>query len=214
MANSYHDISRRGLMMVFSSPSGAGKSTISNAILSIHEKLAMSISATTRPIRPGETNGKDYVFIDQSEFDQMVLKGELLEYATVFGYSYGTLRSPVEIALSLGQDVMFDVDWQGTQQLKQNAREDLVSIFILPPSIKELERRLYARAQDSEEVVKARMAKATSEMSHWAEYDYVIINHKLAESVEQVGAILAAERLRRNRRVGLGEFIRDLGVSQ
>lgn len=214
MANSYHDISRRGLMMVFSSPSGAGKSTISNAILNIHEKLAMSISATTRPIRPGETNGKDYVFIDQSEFDQMVLKGELLEYATVFGYSYGTLRSPVEIALSLGQDVMFDVDWQGTQQLKQNAREDLVSIFILPPSIKELERRLYARAQDSEEVVKARMAKATSEMSHWAEYDYVIINHKLAESVEQVGAILAAERLRRNRRVGLGEFIRDLGVSQ
>jgi len=214
MANSYHDISRRGLMMVFSSPSGAGKSTISNAILSIHEKLAMSISATTRPIRPGETNGKDYVFIDQSEFDQMVLKGELLEYATVFGYSYGTPRSPVEMALSLGQDVMFDVDWQGTQQLKQNAREDLVSIFILPPSIKELERRLYARAQDSEEVVKARMAKATSEMSHWAEYDYVIINHKLAESVEQVGAILAAERLRRNRRVGLGEFIRDLGVSQ
>jgi guanylate kinase len=214
MANSYHDISRRGLMMVFSSPSGAGKSTISNAILNIHEKLAMSISATTRPIRPGETNGKDYVFIDQSEFDLMVLKGELLEYATVFGYSYGTLRSPVEIALSLGQDVMFDVDWQGTQQLKQNAREDLVSIFILPPSIKELERRLYARAQDSEEVVKARMAKATSEMSHWAEYDYVIINHKLTESVEQVGAILAAERLRRNRRVGLGEFIRDLGVSQ
>jgi guanylate kinase len=214
MANSYHDISRRGLMMVFSSPSGAGKSTISNAILNIHEKLAMSISATTRPIRPGETNGKDYVFIDQSEFDQMVLKGELLEYATVFGYSYGTLSSPVEAALSLGQDVMFDVDWQGTQQLKQNAREDLVSIFILPPSIKELERRLYARAQDSEEVVKARMAKATSEMSHWAEYDYVIINHKLTESVEQVGAILAAERLRRNRRVGLGEFIRDLGVSQ
>ena len=214
MATSYHDISRRGLMMVFSSPSGAGKSTISNAILSIHEKLAMSISATTRPIRPGETNGKDYVFIDQSEFDQMVLKGELLEYATVFGYSYGTLRSPVEIALSLGQDVMFDVDWQGTQQLKQNAREDLVSIFILPPSIKELERRLYARAQDSEEVVKARMAKATSEMSHWAEYDYVIINHRLDESVEQVGSILAAERLRRDRRVGLGEFIRELGVSQ
>ena len=214
MANSYHNISRRGLMMVFSSPSGAGKSTISKEILSSHEKLEMSISATTRPIRPGEYNGKDYIFIDQSEFDLMVLKGELLEYATVFGYSYGTLRSPVEIALSQGHDVMFDVDWQGTQQLKQNAREDIVSIFILPPSIQELERRLYARAQDTEEVVKVRMAKATSEMSHWAEYDYVIINNKLTESVEQVGSILAAERLRRDRRVGLGEFIRELGVSQ
>jgi guanylate kinase len=214
MANRFSDISRRGLMMVFSSPSGAGKSTISKEILSIHEKLEMSISATTRPIRPGETNGEDYVFLNQSKFDQMVLKDELLECATVFGHSYGTPRSPVEIALSQGHDVMFDVDWQGTQQLKQNAREDLVSIFILPPSIKELERRLYARAQDSKEVVKARMEKATSEMSHWAEYDYVIINHKLTESVAQVGAILAAERLRRDRRVGLGEFIRELGVSQ
>jgi guanylate kinase len=214
MANSYHDISRRGLMMVFSSPSGAGKSTISKEILRLHEKLSMSISATTRPIRPGESNGKDYIFIDQTEFDQMVLKGELLEYATVFGHSYGTPRSPVETALSQGYDVMFDVDWQGTQQLKQNAREDIVSIFILPPSIQELERRLYARAQDSKLVVKARMGKATSEMSHWAEYDYVIINHKLTESVEQVGSILAAERLRRDRRVGLGEFIRELGVSQ
>ena len=214
MENSYGDISRRGLMVVFSSPSGAGKSTISKEILGIHEKLTMSISATTRPMRPGESNGKDYVFIDQSEFDQMVLKGELLEYATVFGHSYGTLSSAVEVALSKGHDVMFDVDWQGTQQLKQNAREDLVSIFILPPSIKELERRLYERAQDSEEVVKERMAKATSEMSHWAEYDYVIINDKLVESVEQVGSILAAERLRRDRRVGLSDFIRKLGVSQ
>ncbi len=214
MTNSYHEISRRGLMMVFSSPSGAGKSTISKEILRIHENLSMSISATTRPIRPGESNGKDYVFIDQTEFDHMVLKGELLEYATVFGHSYGTPRSPVEIALSQGHDVMFDVDWQGTQQLKQNAREDIVSIFILPPSIQELESRLYARAQDTVEVVKARMGKATSEMSHWAEYDYVIINHRLDESVEQVGTILAAERLRRDRRVGLGEFIRELGVSQ
>ena len=214
MVNKYHDIYRRGLMMVFSSPSGAGKSTISKEILSIHEKLSMSISATTRPIRPGESNGKDYIFINQTEFDKMVLKGELLEYATVFGHSYGTPRSPVETALSRGQDIIFDVDWQGTQQLKQNAREDIVSIFILPPSIQELERRLYARAQDSEAVVKARMEKATSEMSHWAEYDYVIINHKLAESVDQVGSILSAERLRRERRVGLGEFIRELGVSQ
>ena len=201
-------------MLVFSSPSGAGKSTISKAILGIHENLAMSISATTRPIRPGEVDGKDYIFIDQAKFDQMVERRELLEYATVFGNSYGTPRVPVEEALSHGHDVMFDVDWQGTQQLKQNAREDLVSIFILPPTIVELERRLYARAQDTAEVVKGRMAKATSEMSHWAEYDYVIINHDLDESVKQVEAILAAERLRRDRRIGLGEFVRELGVSQ
>ena len=200
-------------MLVFSSPSGAGKSTISKAILGIHENLAMSISATTRPIRPGEVDGKDYIFIDQAKFDQMVERRELLEYATVFGNSYGTPRAPVEEALSHGHDVMFDVDWQGTQQLKQNAREDLVSIFILPPTIVELERRLYARAQDTAEVVKGRMAKATSEMSHWAEYDYVIINHDLDESVKQVEAILAAERLRRDRRIGLGEFVRELGVS-
>ena len=161
-----------------------------------------------------EVDGKDYIFIDQAKFDQMVERRELLEYATVFGNSYGTPRAPVEEALSHGHDVMFDVDWQGTQQLKQNAREDLVSIFILPPTIKELERRLYARAQDSAEVVKGRMAKATSEMSHWAEYDYVIINHDLDESVKEVEAILAAERLRRDRRIGLGEFVRELGVSQ
>ena len=201
-------------MLVFSSPSGAGKSTISKAILGIHENLAMSISATTRPIRPGEVDGKDYIFIDQAKFDQMVERRELLEYATVFENSYGTPRAPVEEALSHGHDVMFDVDWQGTQQLKQNAREDLVSIFILPPTIVELERRLYARAQDTAEVVKGRMAKATSEMSHWAEYDYVIINHDLDESVKQVEAILAAERLRRDRRIGLGEFVRELDVSQ
>ena len=214
MSKSQNEILRRGLMLVFSSPSGAGKSTISKAILGIHENLAMSISATTRPIRPGEVDGKDYIFIDQAKFDQMVERRELLEYATVFGNSYGTPRAPVEEALSHGYDVMFDVDWQGTQQLKQNAREDLVSIFILPPTIVELERRLYARAQDTAEVVKGRMAKATSEMSHWAEYDYVIINHDLDESVKQVEAILAAERLRRDRRIGLGEFVRELGVSQ
>jgi guanylate kinase len=214
MLKNHNEILRRGLMLVFSSPSGAGKSTISKAILGIHENLAMSISATTRPIRPGEVDGKDYIFIDQAKFDQMVERRELLEYATVFENSYGTPRAPVEEALSHGHDVMFDVDWQGTQQLKQNAREDLVSIFILPPTIVELERRLYARAQDTAEVVKGRMAKATSEMSHWAEYDYVIINHDLDESVKQVEAILAAERLRRDRRIGLGEFVRELGVSQ
>lgn len=214
MSKSHNEILRRGLMLVFSSPSGAGKSTISKVILGIHENLAMSISATTRPIRPGEVDGKDYIFVDQAKFDQMVERRELLEYAMVFGNSYGTPCTPVEEALSHGHDVMFDVDWQGTQQLKQNAREDLVSIFILPPTIVELERRLYARAQDTAEVVKGRMAKATSEMSHWAEYDYVIINHDLDESVKQVEAILAAERLRRDRRIGLGEFVRELGVSQ
>ena len=213
MSKNHNEILRRGLMLVFSSPSGAGKSTISKVILGIHKNLAMSISATTRPMRPGEVDGKDYIFIDQAKFDQMVERRELLEYATVFGNSYGTPRAPVEEALSHGHDVMFDVDWQGTQQLKQNAREDLVSIFILPPTILELERRLYARAQDTAEVVKGRMAKATSEMSHWAEYDYVIINHDLDESVKQVEAILAAERLRRDRRIGLGEFVRELGVS-
>ena len=214
MSKNHNEILRRGLMLVFSSPSGAGKSTISKVILGIHKNLAMSISATTRPMRPGEVDGKDYIFIDQAKFDQMVERRELLEYATVFENSYGTPRAPVEEALSHGHDVMFDVDWQGTQQLKQNAREDLVSIFILPPTIVELERRLYARAQDTAEVVKGRMAKATSEMSHWAEYDYVIINHDLDESVKQVEAILAAERLRRDRRIGLGEFVRELGVSQ
>lgn len=208
------EISRRGLMLVLSSPSGAGKSTISRELLGRHENLAMSISVTTRPSRPGEVDGKDYIFLDQSAFDAMVKARELLESATVFENSYGTPRGPVEKALSEGHDVLFDVDWQGTQQLAENARKDLVSIFILPPSIEELERRLYARAQDSEEVVKSRMAKAESEMSHWAEYDYIIVNHQLEESVSQVESILAAERLRRDRRVGLGDFIRSLGVKQ
>lgn len=214
MPKSYEDISRRGLMLVLSSPSGAGKSTISREILTGHQNLAMSISATTRPSRPGEIDGKDYIFVGQPEFDRLVDAHELLEYATVFGNSYGTPKGPVEDALTQGHDVLFDVDWQGTQQLKQNARDDLVSIFILPPSLEELERRLYARAQDSEVVVKGRMAKATSEMSHWAEYDYIIVNHDLALSVRQVESILAAERLRRDRQVGLNDFIRELGVGQ
>jgi guanylate kinase len=208
------EISRRGLMLVLSSPSGAGKSTISRAILDNHTHLSMSISATTRPMRPGEVEGKDYLFLDQELFDEMVEAEEFLEYATVFGQSYGTPRAPVERALKRGYDVLFDVDWQGTQQLKQTAHEELVSIFILPPSLEELEKRLYARAQDSDEVVKTRMAKATSEMSHWAEYDYIVINHDLEESVSQVESILAAERLRRERRRGLTEFVRGLGVGQ
>ena len=199
-------------MLVLSSPSGAGKSTISRALLKGHPDLAMSVSATTRPMRPGEVDGKDYFFLGMEKFKSMVAENQFLEHAKVFDNRYGTPREPVEDALRAGKDVLFDVDWQGTQQLKQNARDDLVSIFILPPSIEELERRLYTRAQDSEEVVKSRMAKATSEMSHWAEYDYIIVNENIAQSVAEAEAILAAERLKRERRVGLADFVRDMGV--
>jgi guanylate kinase len=205
---------RRGLMLVLSSPSGAGKSTISRALLENNSDLALSVSATTRSPRPGEEDGKDYFFVNQDRFDDMVAGSELLEHATVFDNSYGTPRAAVEEALCQGKDVLFDVDWQGTQQLAENAREDLVSIFILPPSIEELGRRLYARAQDSDDVVKGRMAKATSEMSHWREYDYIIINEDAGKSVAQVQAILDAERMRRDRLIGLGEFVRGLGVGQ
>lgn len=207
-------ISRRGLMLVLSSPSGAGKSTISRALLKRHPDLTMSVSATTRPKRPGEVEGKDYYFIDTSRFEGMVANGEFLEHAKVFDNYYGTPRGPVEEALRAGKDVLFDVDWQGTQQLRQNARDDLASIFILPPSVEELERRLYARAQDPEDVVKRRMAKATSEMSHWAEYDYIVVNEEIPQSVAEAEAILAAERLKRERRVGLAEWLRGMGVGQ
>ena len=200
------------MMLVLSSPSGAGKSTISRALLANHDNLTMSISATTRSIRPGEVDGKDYIFIDQAKFDAMVAKGEFLEYATVFGNSYGTPRGSVMDALTSGQDVLFDVDWQGTQQLRQNALEDLVSIFVLPPSIEELERRLYSRAQDTEEVVKGRMARAHDEISHWAEYDYIIINDEVDISVSTAESILTAERARRRRQIGLAEFVRGTKV--
>ena len=201
-------------MLVLSSPSGAGKSTISRALLEKHPDLTMSVSATTRPMRPGEVEGKDYFFIDTEKFEMMVAEGEFLEHAKVFDNYYGTPRGPVEAALKGGKDVLFDVDWQGTQQLRQNARDDLASIFILPPSVEELERRLYARAQDPADVVQRRMAKATSEMSHWAEYDYIIVNEDIPASVSEAEAILAAERLKRERRVGLAEWLRGMGVGQ
>ena len=201
------------MMLVLSSPSGAGKSTISRALLASHDNLTMSISATTRSIRPGEVDGKDYIFIDQARFDAMVAKGDFLEYATVFGNSYGTPRGSVMDALTSGQDVLFDVDWQGTQQLRQNALEDVVSIFVLPPSIEELERRLYSRAQDTEEVVKGRMARAHDEISHWAEYDYIIINDEVEISVSKAEAILTAERARRRRLIGLADFVRGTEAS-
>ena len=204
------DILRRGLMLVLSSPSGAGKTTISRALLERDGNLSMSISATTRPKRRSEVDGRDYRFVDPTEFNLMVNRRELLEHAKVFGNYYGTPRAPVEASLGTGKDVLFDIDWQGTQQLAQNARDDLVSVFILPPSTEELHRRLERRAQDPADVVAARMAKAPDEMSHWAEYDYIVINRELDDSVAQVESILEAERLRRERQTGLPDFVKGL----
>ena len=203
-------ITRRGLMLVLSSPSGAGKTTISRKLLDGDANLTMSVSATTRPRRPGEEDGRDYHFVDPTEFNLMVNRRELLEHAKVFGNYYGTPVEPVEQALSAGRDVIFDIDWQGAQQVAERAREDLVSVFILPPSTDELDRRLHRRAQDLEEVVAARMAKASDEMSHYAEYDFIIINREIDESVAEVEAIVAAERLRRQRQVGLSDFVKHL----
>ena len=201
-------------MLVLSSPSGAGKTTISRALLRQDENLSLSISATTRPRRPGEVNGRDYFFVSDDEFAQMVAQKEMLEHAVVFGNRYGTPRAPVEEALTAGQDVMFDIDWQGTQQVADQAPNDLVRIFILPPSTAELEKRLYTRAQDSEEVVRDRMAKAADEMSHWAEYDYVIVNEEIASSLAEVQSILTAERLKRERQIGLRDFVESLRKSE
>jgi guanylate kinase len=203
-------IARRGLMLVLSSPSGAGKTTLSRRLLAADPLVELSISVTTRTQRPGEVDGRDYHFIDAARFDAMVKQGELLEWAQVFGHRYGTPRAPVEAALARGRDVLFDIDWQGTQQLREKADRDLVSIFVLPPSIPDLERRLRTRAQDSDEVIHARMAKAADEMSHWAEYDYVVINSDIDHAFADVQAILAAERLKRERQIGLSAFVRGL----
>jgi len=197
-------------MLVLSSPSGAGKTTISRRLLRADKRIDLSVSATTRPKRPNETDGVDYRFVDQAAFDAMVANDEFLEHAIVFGHSYGTPRAPVEAALAAGEDVLFDIDWQGTQQLAERAAKDLVCVFILPPSTAELERRLRSRAQDPEDVVQGRMAKAADEMSHWAEYDYIVVNHDVEESLAQVQAILTAERLKRERQVGLHEFVERL----
>lgn len=203
-------VERRGLMFVLSSPSGAGKTTLSRLLIDRMPGLKMSVSATTRPMRPGEVNGKDYTFVDNATFEAMVKADELLEWATVFDNSYGTPRGPVEAALSAGQDVLFDIDWQGTQQLKQKARADVVSVFILPPSAADLEKRLHSRAQDSDEVIRKRMSRASHEMSHWAEYDYIVINHDVDAAFAEVQSILKAERLKRERRIGLVGFVRSL----
>ena len=203
-------VERRGLMFVLSSPSGAGKTTLSRLLIDRMPGLKMSVSATTRAKRPGEVDGKDYLFVDKPRFEAMVKGDELLEWATVFDNRYGTPRGPVEAALSAGQDVLFDIDWQGTQQLREKARADVVSVFILPPSAADLEKRLHSRAQDSDEVIRNRMSRASHEMSHWAEYDYIVINHDVDEAFAEVQSILKAERLKRERRTGLVGFVRGL----
>jgi len=203
-------IRRRGLMLVLSSPSGAGKTTLSRQLLGNDSQIQLSISCTTRDKRPGEKDGVDYRFIDTATFRGMIDRGEFLEHARVFDHYYGTPAPPVEAALSSGRDMLFDIDWQGTQQLEEKGRDDLVTVFILPPSTRDLERRLISRAQDSPDVVARRMAKAADEMSHWAEYDYTIINRDIATSLYQLKSILTAERLKRERQVGLSDFVKAL----
>jgi guanylate kinase len=203
-------LKRLGLMVVLSSPSGAGKSTISRVLIERDSNLTMSVSATTRAPRPGEVDGQDYYFVQKRDFDSMVAGGQMLEHAQVFDNFYGTPRDPVETSLSEGRDIIFDVDWQGAQQLSENVAKDLVSIFILPPSMEELERRLYSRAQDSEEVVRKRMAEAVSEMSHYPEYDYIVVNLDVDESVAKVEAILTAERQKTERQNSLYDFVAEI----
>ena len=205
---------RRGLMLVMSSPSGAGKTSISRRVLELEPELALSISVTTRPQRPGEVDGVHYFFLDPGRFDAMVARGELLEHARVYGHSYGTPKAAVEAALASGRDVLFDIDWQGAQQLRAAAADDMVGLFILPPSIPELERRLRMRAQDPEETVRYRLAQIASDVTHWPEYDYVLVNKDFEASVAAVRAILTAERLRRKRQPGLTEFVEQFRMPQ
>jgi guanylate kinase len=201
---------RRGLLIVLSSPSGAGKSTISRMLLDADGDVTMSISATTRPKRPGETDGVDYHFVDDVQFDRMIDAGEFVEWAPVFGHRYGTPKAPVKDALREGRDILFDIDWQGTQQLAAAMGEDLVSLFLLPPSMPELERRLRVRGTDTEAVIADRMSRAAGEISHWPEYEYVLVNRDMDECLKQVRAIIAAERLKTRRQTNLVPFVRNL----
>jgi guanylate kinase len=206
----FDGVERRGLMFVLSSPSGAGKTTMSRLLMKRMPEMQMSVSVTTRPKRPGEVDGRDYRFVDKTDFELMARNGELLEWATVFDNLYGTPRRPVEEALSTGHDVLFDIDWQGTQQLRERARADVVSVFLLPPSAEALETRLHSRAQDSDEVIQGRMSRAGHEMSHWPEYDYVVVNSDLDEAYVKIETILQVERLRRERQLWLSAFVRKL----
>lgn len=201
---------RRGLLIVLSSPSGAGKSTLSRMLMAADGDITMSISTTTRPIRPGERPGVDYHFVDDPEFDRLIEASEFVEWAPVFGYRYGTPKAPVKAALKDGRDILFDIDWQGTQQLRAAMGEDLVRIFLLPPSMAELEQRLQGRGTDGEAVIADRMSRAAAEISHWAEYDYVLVNRDADKCLAQIRTIVAAERLKRARQIGLVAFVRDL----
>ena len=204
------DLHRRGLMFILSSPSGAGKTTISNMLLTADEEIKLSVSATTRPMRPGEIDGIDYHFVSNEKFDAMVEQDDFYEWAEVFGNRYGTPKGYIRKGLKNGQDFLFDIDWQGTQQLYQKDQQDVVSVFILPPSLTELRRRLESRAQDSMDVIDDRMARARDEISHWAEYDYVVINDDVDQCFVKVREILHAERMRRTRQTGLIPFVRGL----
>jgi guanylate kinase len=209
-AQGFDGVERRGLMFVLSSPSGAGKTTLSRMLIAENPDLKMSVSVTTRPIRPGEVDGRDYHFIDQKKFDAMVAEDQLLEWANVFDYSYGTPRGPVEAALAAGQNVLFDIDWQGTQQLRGRSPKDVVSVFILPPSVQALEQRLHTRAQDSDEVIRGRMKKAGDEMSHFDAYDYIVVNDNIGIAFEAVKSILRAEQLKLDRQIGVTLFVQKL----
>lgn len=197
------NVARRGLMFTLSSPSGAGKSTLAKQLIAEDSNMALSVSATTRERRPSEIDGREYLFLSKEKFEAMADRGEFLEHAMVFGNHYGTPRAPVEAMLIQGRDVLFDVDWQGARALRAAAPDDVVGIFILPPSMVELERRLHSRAEDSEEVIKKRMARSLDEISHWEEYDYVLVNTRIEETLAQIKQILAAERLKRRRQTWL-----------
>lgn len=203
-------MTRRGLLLILSSPSGAGKSTLSRMLMTWDPTMRFSVSATTRPPRPGEEEGREYYFRNRADFETMVADGEMLEHAEVFGNLYGSPRAPVEVAMKAGRDTVFDIDWQGGQQIKQAMRDDVVSVFILPPSIAELERRLESRGQDSPDVIAGRMAKSRDEISHWAEYDYVLVNDDLDATFEALKIILQGQRLRRDRQPDLSAFVRGL----
>lgn len=203
-------IRRVGILFVISSPSGAGKTTLARKLLKEDKNIELSVSVTTRPPRKSEINKKDYIFVNKKKFEDMIKKNMFLEHASVFGHKYGTLKKPISNKLKRGIDILFDIDWQGTQELKEKETNHLVSVFILPPSTKELEKRLLNRAQDSKEEVKKRMSAAISEITHWAEYDYVIINDDLEKTSEKLRAILISERLKRERQTGLSSFVRKV----